>query len=199
MREQLPAAPDDFALGGGIQRYYLDALLRGVPPDVELGPVRQGERTNPYALANAPVVHPIAERGHRRQLLRGVDVQPLERNASRVKRVLRKAQQHGRVVADGVHHHRLLEFRYDLAQDVDAFGFEAPQDRGRSSIRSSSQRPLQVQCEFSRVSGTSTKYKYTTTFSPRSRTERRNPQQKRAVMQALRLAPLHSQGLVHAR
>jgi hypothetical protein len=34
-------------------------------------------------------------------------------------------QQHRTVLADRIHHHRIDELRRNLAQDVDALGFEA--------------------------------------------------------------------------
>ena len=39
---------------------------------------------------------------------------------------MRQAHQHGRVLADRVEHHRVLELGRDLADDVDALGFELP-------------------------------------------------------------------------
>ena len=70
---------------------------------------------------------PVAELDHLAELVGRVDVQQRERNRARVERLLRQPQQHGRVLADGVEHHRPLELGDDLAHDVNALGFERPQ------------------------------------------------------------------------
>ncbi len=56
-----------------------------------------------------------------------VDVQDGERDAPGMKRLLRQAQQHRRILADRIHDHGPREFGRDLAEDVDALRFEAAQ------------------------------------------------------------------------
>ena len=50
-----------------------------------------------------------------------------ERQAAGVERLHRQAHHHRRVLADRVEHHRVLELGRDLANDVDALGFELPE------------------------------------------------------------------------
>ena len=69
----------------------------------------------------------IAELDHLAELVGGVDVQQRERNRARIERLLREPQHHRGVLADGVEHHRPLEFGDHLAQDVDALGLERAQ------------------------------------------------------------------------
>jgi hypothetical protein len=73
--------------------------------------------------AHAPR-HLIAEAEHLGKLEAGVNMQQRKRNRRRVKRLLRQPQHHRRVLADGVKHHRPLELRGYLAQDMDAFRLE---------------------------------------------------------------------------
>ena len=44
-----------------------------------------------------------------------------------IERLLRETEQDGRVLADGVQHHRPLELGYHFPDDVDTFGFERAQ------------------------------------------------------------------------
>ena len=68
--------------------------------------------------------HLIAERDHFPEFPGRVDVQQRERRLRRVERLHREVQHHRAVLADGVEHDRPLALGDDLAQDVDAFGFE---------------------------------------------------------------------------
>ena len=51
-------------------------------------------------------------------------MQQRERNRPGMEGLLRQPQQDRRVLADRVQHHRPLELRRHLPQDVDALGFE---------------------------------------------------------------------------
>ena len=66
----------------------------------------------------------IAELDHLAELVGGVDVQQRERDRARIERLLRQPQQHRRVLADRIEHHRPLELGDHLAHDVDALGLE---------------------------------------------------------------------------
>ena len=68
--------------------------------------------------------HLIAELDHLAKLVGGIDVEKRERDRSRVERLLRKPEHDRRVLPDRVQHHRPLEFRRHLPQDVDALGLE---------------------------------------------------------------------------
>ena len=81
-----------------------------------------------WTISRAPIwPRTVAELDHLAELVGRVDVQQRERNRTRMERLLRQAQQDGRVLADGVEHHRAFELGDDLADDVDAFRFERPQ------------------------------------------------------------------------
>ena len=67
---------------------------------------------------------PIAELDHRPELPGRIDVQQRERQPAGVERLLRQPQHDGGVLADRIEHHRPLELGGDLADDVDALGFE---------------------------------------------------------------------------
>ncbi len=64
-----------------------------------------------------------------RELPAGVDVQQREGHAAGVEGLARQMQQHGRILADRIEHHRTLEFGGDFAEDVDGFVFEGFQMR----------------------------------------------------------------------
>ena len=76
----------------------------------------------------------VAEGDHLAELPAGVDVQQRDRRARRMERLQQQVQQHRTVLADGIQHHRVAELGRDLAQDVDAFGFE-PIEVGQSVIQ----------------------------------------------------------------
>ena len=82
-----------------------------------------------WTISRAPISArvAIAELDHLAELVGGVDVQQRKRNRPRVERLLRQPQQHRRVLADRVQHHRPLELGDHLAHDVDALGLERPQ------------------------------------------------------------------------
>ena len=71
--------------------------------------------------------HPVAELDHLAELVGGVDVEQRKRNRTGVERLLRQPQQHRRVLADRIEHHRPFELGHDLAHDVDALGFQGAQ------------------------------------------------------------------------
>jgi hypothetical protein len=71
--------------------------------------------------------HALAHLVHRAELPRGVHVQQRERRPRRKERLAREMQHDRAVLADRVQHHRPLGLGDRLAQDVDAFGFEALQ------------------------------------------------------------------------
>jgi hypothetical protein len=56
-------------------------------------------------------------------------MQQRERRRGRVEGLLGQMQHRGRILADGVQHHRSLALGHHLAQDVDAFGLQALQMR----------------------------------------------------------------------
>jgi hypothetical protein len=68
-----------------------------------------------------------AEFDHLAELVGGVDVQERKRDRPRIKGLLRKTQQHRRILADRIEHHRSFELGDDLPHDVDALGFEGAQ------------------------------------------------------------------------
>ncbi len=71
--------------------------------------------------------HALAQRIHVAELPGGVHVQQREGRRRRVEGLLRQAQHHGRILADRIQHHRAFALGHHLAQDVDAFGFQALQ------------------------------------------------------------------------
>jgi hypothetical protein len=71
--------------------------------------------------------HTLAHLVHRPELPRRVDVQQREGRLGRVKGLLRQPQHHRRVLADGIEHHRPLALGDNLAEDLDALGFETLQ------------------------------------------------------------------------
>ena len=70
---------------------------------------------------------PVPELDHLAKLVCGIDVQQRERNSARVERLLGQPHHDRRILADGVQHYRALKLGHDLAQDVNAFGFEHAQ------------------------------------------------------------------------
>ena len=66
----------------------------------------------------------IAEADHFGELVAGVDVEEREGDVAGIEGLLRQAQHHRGVLADGVEHHRVPELGRDFAQDVDALGLE---------------------------------------------------------------------------
>ncbi len=70
---------------------------------------------------------PVAELDHLAELVGRVDVQQRKRDRARVERLLREPQQHRRVLADRIEHHRPLELGDHLAHDVNALGLERPE------------------------------------------------------------------------
>ncbi len=70
----------------------------------------------------------VAELDHFLELVGGVDVQQGKRNRAGVEGLLRQAHHHRRVLADGIEHHRPLEFGGHFTDDVNALGFQGAQD-----------------------------------------------------------------------
>jgi hypothetical protein len=68
--------------------------------------------------------HLVAEGEHLGELVAGVDVHEGEGNGAGEEGFLRETQHDGGVFADGVEHDGALELCGDLAEDVDAFGFQ---------------------------------------------------------------------------
>jgi len=62
----------------------------------------------------------VAKLDHLSELIRGIDVEGVGKHRRRMERLLRKPQQHRRVLADRVQHHGSFEFSDDLADDPDA-------------------------------------------------------------------------------
>ena len=69
----------------------------------------------------------IAERDHLLELPRRVDVHQRERQASRCEGLQRQMQEHRRILADRIEHHRVLGLGDRLPHDVNALGFETLQ------------------------------------------------------------------------
>ena len=67
----------------------------------------------------------ITELNHFMELVSGVDVQQRERNRAGIEGFLGEAQHHCGVFADGIEHHRALEFAGDFAEDVYALRFQS--------------------------------------------------------------------------
>jgi len=67
---------------------------------------------------------PVPELDHLSELPGGVDVQQREGELARVERLAGQVHHHRGVLADRVEHHRVVELGGDLADDVDALGFE---------------------------------------------------------------------------
>ncbi|MDT4837540.1 hypothetical protein FQZ97_712760 [compost metagenome] len=73
--------------------------------------------------------HLVAETVHLLELPLGIDVHHRERQLAGEERLARKVQHDGRIFTDGVQHHRVVELRGDLADDVDAFRLQLFQVR----------------------------------------------------------------------
>ena len=69
----------------------------------------------------------VAEVNHFLKLIGCIDVQQGEWDGSGVERLLGEADHYGRILTDRVEHDGPLEFGCDLANDVDALGFEGLQ------------------------------------------------------------------------
>ncbi len=69
----------------------------------------------------------VAELDHLLELVSGVDVQQGKRDRAGVKGLLRQTHHHRRILADGIEHHRPLEFGSHFTQDVNALGFQGAQ------------------------------------------------------------------------
>ena len=82
-----------------------------------------------WTISSAPISSRIAvaELDHFMELVGGVDMQQGERKAARVKRLLRQAQHHGRILADGIQHHRPGKLGHHLAKNMDALRLQRPQ------------------------------------------------------------------------
>ena len=70
---------------------------------------------------------PVAKLYHFAELVGGVHVQQRERDGSRIERLLRQTHHYRRIFADGIEHHRPLEFGCNFAQNMDALGFQGAQ------------------------------------------------------------------------
>ena len=105
----------------------------GLVPAAMAGSLRQTSSSAPRAGG-----HLVAEVEHFAELEAGVDVQEREGNGPGEEGFLGKAQHDRGVFADGVEHDGALELACNLAQNVDAFGFEQLQMRegrwGRQGI-----------------------------------------------------------------
>jgi hypothetical protein len=81
--------------------------------------------------------HLVAELDHLAEFVGGIDVEERKRDRTGVERLLSQAEQDRRVLADGVEHHRPLEFGHHFAEDVNALGLQRPKviEAGRSNGR----------------------------------------------------------------
>ena len=68
--------------------------------------------------------HLVAEGDHLAEFESGIDVKQGKGDGPWIKGLLRQAQHDGRILADGVEHHRVFEFGGHFAEDVNAFSFE---------------------------------------------------------------------------
>ena len=66
----------------------------------------------------------VPERDHVPELPGGINMQQRERWLARVEGFQGKMQHHGRILADGVKHDRVVELGGHFPNDVDAFGFQ---------------------------------------------------------------------------
>ena len=84
-----------------------------------------------WTISRAPIsAHEIvAELDHFTELVGGIDVQQRERDLAGVEGLLGQPDHHGRILADGIQHHRAGKFRNHLAQNVDALGFQGAEMR----------------------------------------------------------------------
>ena len=100
------------------------AAALGVEHD-GIGAGGDGRLIAPYQQFRADFArHVVAECEHLPELEAGIDVQQREGNRAGVEGLLRQAQHDGRVLADGVEHHRAFKFGGNFAHDVNALGFE---------------------------------------------------------------------------
>ena len=95
------------------------AVIEGVDVVGQALGVRVHDQLEPVLLR-----HPVAEGDHLAELPGRIDVEHRERDAAGKERLASQVQQDARILADGVHHHRLLEACGHLAEDFDAFGFQ---------------------------------------------------------------------------
>ncbi len=68
--------------------------------------------------------HLLAEAVHLLEFPAGIHVQHRERQLAGEERLARQMQHHGGILADGIEHHRVIEFGGHLTNDVDAFRLE---------------------------------------------------------------------------
>ena len=68
--------------------------------------------------------HQRPEPVHLAEFPLGIDMHQGKRNPARLEGLMRQVQHHGRILADGVQHHRVFELGRDLSNDVDALGFQ---------------------------------------------------------------------------
>ena len=74
---------------------------------------------------------PVAHRVHGTELPRRVHVQQRKGRRRRMEGLARQVQQHRTVLPGGIQQHRSFRLGDDLAEDLDALGFEAPKVAGR--------------------------------------------------------------------
>ena len=69
----------------------------------------------------------VAEFDHLLKLVSGIHMQQGERDGAGMKCLLRETDHHRGILADGVEHHGPFELGGDLAEDVNALGFQGSQ------------------------------------------------------------------------
>jgi hypothetical protein len=87
----------------------------------------------------------IAKRNHFAKFPGRIDVEQRERQRRRIECLDREVQQNGAVLADRIHQNRVVGGGDDLAEDMDALGFQALQMR-QAPHDARTRRPSGVTC-----------------------------------------------------
>ncbi|CCJ76496.1 hypothetical protein BN135_1560 [Cronobacter muytjensii 530] len=127
-----------FLLEGCVKTVFIKRLLQPFGfHDVGVFGAAVHERVNAHRHAFRVFMHQqfaavgfggtVAEFVHFAKLPAGIHMQQRERQRAGIKRLARQVQHHAGVFADGVHHHRVSEFRSHFTNDMDAFRLQLPQ------------------------------------------------------------------------
>ena len=103
--------------GGGLEQ---SAAAAGSQRD-RIGAVSNRVFIAPHQQLDAELAGVLIAKGdHLAEFVTGIDMQERKRNGPGIEGLLRQPQHDGRVLADGVEHHRLLKLGRHFAEDVDA-------------------------------------------------------------------------------